>query len=488
MTYLIAIDQSTSGTKALLVDGRGRILDSESMPHAQSYPQPGWVEHDPLEIYRNVNETAARLLARTGLDTKDIAGMSLTNQRETVVVWDPATGLPVYPAIVWQCRRTAGRCDELKKAGFEAMVFEKTGLLLDAYFSASKIQWILEQVPPAGQLLAGTMDSWLIWKLTNGQSHATDFTNASRTSLFNIQTLEWDPELLDLFQVPGSMLPEVKSSDELFGRVADEASPLKGLEISGVIGDSQAALFGQKCFEPGMAKATYGTGTSVMMQTGGMVQGQNGLVTSVAWGLGGKVAYALEAIIHSTGDTINWLKDQLQLIESVGELEPLALSLKENEGVYLVPAFVGLGAPYWASHARAAIIGMNRNSGKAHVARAALESIAYQVRDAVDLIESESGTSIMELRVDGGATVNGFLMQFQADMLGSTVRVSHLRELSALGSAYLAGLAFKVWESLEEIQQLNPEATLYVSAEDHNWRSEHHKRWKQAVSCVIISK
>lgn len=489
--YIVAIDQSTSGTKVLLVDSKANLVAKAVKPHQQHYPQSGWVEHDPLEIYENVKQLLNEALMNHGISLEQIKGLSITNQRETIVVWDKETGEPVYNAIVWQCRRTVDLCKQLKEQGHEEKFYEKTGLTMDPYFSATKVKWILDNVGGAkekakeGKLLLGTIDSWLVWKLTSGEVHATDYTNASRTSLFNIKTLEWDQELLEILSIPASMLPEVKSSNEVFGYVTDETTLVKGLPISGVIGDSQGALFGQKCFEPGMAKATYGTGTSVLMHTGDLVRGGNGLVTSIAWGIDGKIDYALEGIIHSTGDTINWLKDQLELIKDVSELEPLSHSIPDNEGVYLVPAFVGLGAPYWDPYARAAIVGMSRNSGKTHVARAALESIAYQIKDAATLIEQESGIPLRELRVDGGATANRFLMQFQADMLGICMRVSNLSELSALGSVYLAGLGFGVWQSVEEISKLNQGNEEYHPSLASDMKDKWYQGWKKAVKSVI---
>ena len=487
MNYVIAIDQSTSGTKALLVNSQGKIVHKAACKHEQFYPQPSWVEHDPLELYENVKYLLKEM------PNQNIKAISITNQRETVVVWDQETGLPVYNAIVWQCRRTTPMCKTLIEQGYEKWIQTKTGLTLDAYFSATKVKWILDNVQGLkekaiqGRLLMGTIDSWLIWKLTNGAVHATDYTNASRTLLFNIQTLTWDPELLDLFEIPVSMLPVVKSSNDKFGVIGDpQIESLLGTPISGVIGDSQGALFGQKCFEKGMAKATYGTGTSVLMYTGKPINGRHGLVTSISWGINGHVYYALEGIIHSTGDTTNWLKDQLGLIHDMNEMEPLAKSLTHNQGVYLVPAFVGLGAPYWNSDARAAILGMNRNTGKAHIVRAALESTAYQVKDVIELLQQESNIEIQQLKVDGGATENQFLMQFQADLLKVEVCVSEVMELSAMGSAYLAGLGVGIWKSMEEINQLNSENMPYFPTMTKKLRDEQYAGWKKAVSRVLI--
>ena len=489
---ILAIDQSTSGTKVLLVNSNGQITHKCSASHKQHYPQTGWVEHDPVEIYENVKTLLTEVVHTTSVSEDKLAVLAITNQRETVVVWDKETGIPVYNAIVWQCRRTSDMCEELKEQGYETLIQSKTGLKADPYFSASKVKWILDHVDGVkdrarkGKLLLGTIDSWLIWKLTGGKVHATDFTNASRTLLFNIHTLQWDEELLHLFDIPREMLPEVKDSDKLFGVTEDPSLPFKPLPISGVIGDSQGALFGQKCFEPGMAKATYGTGTSVLMQTGEMVDGTNGLVTSIAWGLNGKVSYALEGIINSTGDTIKWLKEQLELIDEISEAEQLACSISDNQGVYLVPAFVGLGAPYWKPYTRAAIMGISRNTGKSHIVRAALESIAYQVKDVIELMQSESDIQIKSVKVDGGASSNRFLMQYQADMLDIDVIASEVAELSSMGSVYLAGLGVGIWKTTDEINLLNQEHELYKPLMTSVVRDKYYQGWKQSVNGVLV--
>lgn len=491
--YILAIDQSTSGTKVLLVDVKGQIVHKSSMAHTQFYPQTGWVEHDPVEIYENVKTLLKEMVLTSAVPADELAVLAITNQRETVVVWDKETGIPVYNAIVWQCRRTSDICKELKDQGYETMIQSKTGLKADPYFSASKVKWILDHVDGVkkrareGRLLLGTIDSWLIWKLTGGKVHATDYSNASRTLLFNIHTLKWDNDLLELFDIPREMLPEVKGSNELFGVIEDFILPFIQLPISGVIGDSQGALFGQKCFDPGMAKATYGTGTSVLMQTGEMVDGTNGLVTSIAWGLNGKVCYALEGIINSTGDTVKWLQDQLGLIDEISEVEQLANSIPDNQGVYLVPAFIGLGAPYWKPTTRAAIMGMSRNTGRTHIVRAALESIAYQVKDVMELMQSESNIQIKNVKVDGGATSNRFLMQYQTDMLGIDVIASEVAELSSMGSVYLAGLGVGIWKSTDEINQLNQEHELYRPLMTSDVRDKYYQGWKQAVNGVLVN-
>lgn len=490
--YILAIDQSTSGTKALLVNASGQMIHKCSFSHAQHYPQTGWVEHDPVEIYKNVKNLLAEVVQTSAISVNELAVLAITNQRETVVVWDKETGNPVYNAIVWQCRRTSDICKELKEQGYENIIQSKTGLKADPYFSASKVKWIIDHVDGVkdrareGKLLLGTIDSWLIWKLTDGKVHATDYTNASRTLLFNIHTLQWDDELLELFDIPKAMLPDVKDSNEIFGVTEDPDLPFTKLPISGVIGDSQGALFGQKCFEPGMAKATYGTGTSVLMHTGEMVDGTNGLVTSIAWGLNGKVNYALEGIINSTGDVIKWLKEQLELIDEIGEAEQLASSLPDNQGVYLVPAFVGLGAPYWNPYTRAAILGMSRNTGKPHIVRAALESITYQVKDVIELMQTESNIQIKNVKVDGGATSNRFLMQYQADILNIDVIASEVAELSSMGSVYLAGLGVGIWNSIDEISKLNQEHELYQSLMTSDVRNKYYQGWKQSVNDVLV--
>ena len=489
--YILAIDQSTSGTKVLLVNSKGQITHKCSSSHKQYYPQTGWVEHDPVEIYENVKTLLTEVVQTTSVSEDELAVLAITNQRETVVVWDKETGIPVYNAIVWQCRRTSDMCEGLKKQGYETLIQSKTGLKADPYFSASKVKWILDHVDGVkdrarqGKLLLGTIDSWLIWKLTGGKVHATDYSNASRTLLFNIHTLQWDEGLLNIFDIPKEMLPEVKDSNELFGVTEDPSLPFTQLPISGVIGDSQGALFGQKCFEPGMAKATYGTGTSVLIQTGEMVDGTNGLVTSIAWGLNGKVSYALEGIINSTGDTIKWLKEQLELIDEIGEAEQLACSISDNQGVYLVPAVVGLGAPYWKPYTRAAMMGISRNTGKPHIVRAALESIAYQVKDVMELMQSESNILIQSVKVDGGATSNRFLMQYQADMLDIDVIASEVAELSSMGSVYLAGLGVGIWKSIDEINQLNQEHELYQPLMTSEVRDKNYQGWKQSINSIV---
>ncbi len=490
--FILSIDQSTSGTKALFVDRHGHVLARSSEEHKQMYPSPGWVEHDPVEIYNNVKKAARSSLKLAGIDASKLAAISITNQRETAVIWDKTTGMPIYNAIVWQCQRTADICAELMAAGHEPLVQAATGLRLDPYFSAAKWAWILEHAADAkqllaeGKLLAGTIDSWLVWKLTGGSIHATDYTNASRTSLFNIHSLTWDEELCRMFGVPHELLPVVKSSDEVFGYTDDPELFPEKVPISGVIGDSQAALFSQLCLEPGMAKATYGTGTSVLMNVGDKpANSGNGLVTAIAWTISGKVTYALEAIIRTSGDSIKWVRDKLGLFDSFEEMERYLEKAPDNEGVYLVPAFVGLGAPYWDPYARAAIIGMTRRTGKAHIIRAALESIAYQVRDAVDLMEEETGIRLKVLLADGGASDNAILMQFQADLLDNPVVKSDVSELSAMGSIYLAGLGVGYWKSLKEIAALTKSGKCYEALMPAEERERQYAGWKKAVNSVL---
>lgn len=460
--YILSIDQSTSATKAMVFDSKAKLIDRVSIPHKQFYPQPGFVEHDPAEIYKNTVAGIKGVLHKSNTDPSELAGLSITNQRETALIWDCRSGMPVSNAAVWQCQRGAEICDNLKKNGYDESIRIKTGLIIDSYFSASKLQWIISNHPgakekaQAGDLLLGTIDTWLLWNLTRGKVHATDYSNACRTMLFNIRTLQWDEELLNLFGLYPSMMPEVKFSDEIFGLVSDpQLEELKGLPIAGLIGDSHGALFGQHCFAPGMTKSTYGTGSSIMMNIGKEPKAApSGLVTSIGFGRERSIDYVFEGNIHCTGDTINWLVNDLNLIDSPEDAEPIARSLPGNGGVYLVPAFVGLGAPYWDHEARACICGMGRDTTRAHIVRAALESIAYQIKDLIDLMIEKSGVELMELRVDGGPTRNEFLMQFQTDILQKSVVRSAIEEISALGSAYMAGLAVGMWKNTNEIEEL----------------------------------
>jgi glycerol kinase len=490
---LLAIDQSTSGTKVLLVNETGEIVAREFTSHQQIYPQAGWVEHDPVEIYSNVRQLLKRVLKTDSDYLSQIRVLGITNQRETVVVWDKRTGLPVYNAIVWQCRRTSDSCAEYKQRGYGPVVQQKTGLTLDPYFSATKVKWILDNVEgarenaSAGHLAMGTIDTWLIWNLTKGMVHATDYSNASRTLLFNIYAGEWDQELLSIFGIPEKMLPRVYCSDDIFGHVSDTDLSYLKVPISGVIGDSQAALFGQKCFERGLAKATYGTGTSVLMHTGERpIASENGLVTSVAWGRGGKIDYALEGIIHSTGDTLAWVREGLGIFSDYGDAERLAETVKDNNGVYLIPAFLGLGAPYWDPFTRAAILGINRNTTKAHIIRAAFESIAYQVRDVTELMRRESNLPLKEIRVDGGGTKNRFLMQFQAELIGVNIIRSDVAELSAMGCVYLAGMAVGIWKDTQELQDLPHQSETFTPrAGQRDIFERLYEQWKDSVQVIL---
>ncbi|MBN1116856.1 MAG: glycerol kinase GlpK [Bacteroidales bacterium] len=486
--YILAIDQSTSASKVILFDKSAGLVKRISIPHKQFYPQQGFVEHDGVEIFNNVVNGMKQVLKESSVTPDEIAGISITNQRETSIIWDKTTGKPVAKAAVWQCQRGTEYCDKLKAEGKEPMVREKTGMIIDPYFSASKLRWIINNTKGAkdkaqkGDLLLGTMDSWLLWKFTGGKVHATDYSNACRTLLFNIKTLTWDDELIKLFDLYPSMFPELKFSDEIFGETDTSVIFDKPIPVSGLLGDSHAALFGQNCFSPGMAKATYGTGSSIMMNIGNnAVEAPEGLVTSIGYGLKGKVDYVFEGNIHCTGDTINWLMNDLNLIDNAAETEDLAKSVDSTKGVYLVPAFVGLGAPYWDNSARASITGMGRDTTKAHVVRAALESIAYQVKDLIDLMVKEGGIELKELRVDGGPTRNNFLMQFQSDMLGRGVIRSTIEEVSALGSTFMAGLATGFWKDLEEIKTLYCSDRTFTAEMDSNENEGLYSGWKKAV-------
>ncbi|MFC5702001.1 FGGY family carbohydrate kinase [Cohnella faecalis] len=489
--FLLTVDQSTAGTKAVLTDADGRIRHRHGVPHRQIYPRDGWVEHDPIELYDNVKTVIRDVMEKANVGEESIIGVTITNQRETAVVWNRRTGLPVANAIVWQCRRTADFCDKLRREGHEPLIREKTGLLLDPYFSAAKWRWLLDNREDGAsddELLAGTIDSWLIWKLTGGRVHATDYTNASRTQLFNIHTLQWDEELAELFGVPISMLPDVYPSDRIYGCIEDVGLFASPMPIAGVIGDSQAALFGQQCLRPGMAKGTYGTGTSVLMHVGDKpAAAGGGLVSAIAWGAFGRVEYAVEAIIHSTGDCLNWARDQMGLFQSYDELNRDIAEAGDTGGVYLVPAFVGLGAPHWNPRARAAIIGMNRSTGRRHLLRAAVESIAYQVADAVRLLERETGIPVGELRVDGGASANELLMQFQADLLNAEVVCSEAAELSALGSAFMGGLALGVWDSAAELNRFYRSRRIYRPEMNADERARLDRGWQAAVKGVLAA-
>jgi glycerol kinase len=458
--YVLALDQGTTNSRAIIFDHKGQIVSVAQKEFKQHFPKQGWVEHDPDEIWSSQSSVLFESLVQKDIRPDQIAAIGITNQRETTIVWDRKTGKPLYNAIVWQDRRTATYCNELKEKGHADKIAEKTGLIIDAYFSATKIRWILENVEgarqkaEAGELAFGTVDSWLIWKLTAGQSHLTDITNASRTMIFNIHTQEWDEELLELFEIPASMLPEVRTCSEVFTETAGDVLNVK-IPIAGVAGDQQAALFGQLCTKPGMAKTTYGTGCFLVMNTGSEpVRSQNQLLTTVAWKIGNEINYALEGSVFIGGAAIQWLRDGIELFSHAKETEKLATSLDDNDGVYFVPALAGLGAPHWDQNARGAFFGITRGTTIAHMTRAALEAIAYQVFDVLKAMEKDSGKATQELRVDGGATANNFLMQFQSDLLDCEIKRPKIIETTAIGAAFLAGLAVGFWKNQEELQNL----------------------------------
>ena len=487
--YIAALDQGTTSSRCILFDREQNMAGMAQKEFTQFYPQPGWVEHDPMEIWSSQYGVLMEALAQSGADVRELAGIGITNQRETAIVWDRDTGKPVYNAIVWQCRRTARLCEELKAdPAFADYVKDRTGLLIDAYFSATKIKWILDNVPGAreraeeGKLLFGTVDSWLIWKLTGGKVHVTDCTNASRTMLYDIRNLRWDETICKRLGVPMSMLPEVRSSSEIYGYVN-----IQGVEvpIAGIAGDQQAALFGQTCFEPGEAKNTYGTGCFLLMNTGETpFVSKNGLLTTIAAGLDGKVTYALEGSIFVGGAVVQWLRDELGLISDSSDTEYFAQKVADAAGVYVVPAFTGLGAPHWDMNARGAILGLTRGAGHDHIIRAALESIAYQTADVLRAMEEDTGIPLRELRVDGGASANNFLMQFQADIMDRPLRRPKIRETTALGAACLAGLATGVWKSLEDIRGSWTLDRLYEPAMEAGKRTTLLRGWHEAVDRV----
>ena len=455
--YVLAMDQGTTSSRAIIFNYDGQILGSISQEFEQIYPKAGWVEHNPTDIWNTQLQVTRDILKKTGIRSEEIAAIGITNQRETTLVWDRETGKPVYNAVVWQCRRTASICDELKARGWVDKIRQKTGLVIDAYFSGTKIKWILDNVEGVreraekGELLFGNVDTWLIRNLTKGKVHVTDYSNASRTMLFNIHNLDWDEEILTELNIPRSMLPTVKPSSHIYG-YTDPTIIGAEIPIAGIAGDQQAALFGQACFQPGMAKNTYGTGCFMLMNTGEKaVPSQNGLLTTIAWGVDGKIEYALEGSIFIAGAVVQWLRDELKIIDNAPQSEDYATKVNDTNGVYLVPAFVGLGAPYWDMYARGAIVGLTRGAKKEHIIRAALEAIAYQTRDVLEAMEKDSGIKLSTLKVDGGAVKNNFLMQFQGDILGVPVERPVVNETTALGAAYLAGLAVGYWPSKEEI-------------------------------------
>ncbi|PWS29098.1 glycerol kinase [Pedobacter yonginense] len=490
--YILSLDQGTTSSRAIIFNHNGEIVAIAQKEFTQIYPQAGWVEHNPAEIWSTQLSVAAEVIVKAGLTAKDINSIGITNQRETTVIWDRETGQPIYNAIVWQDRRTSTYCDEIKKQGLAKKIQEKTGLIIDSYFSATKAKWILENVEgarekaDAGKLAFGTVDSWLIWKLTNGQTHVTDVTNASRTMLYNIHSLSWDEELLSLFNIPKQMLPEVKSSSEVYGETAGNILAAK-IPIAGIAGDQQSALFGQMCTEIGMVKNTYGTGCFMLMNIGKEPKiSANNLLTTIAWKINNEVIYALEGSIFIGGAVVQWLRDEMGLISKSADVETLAKKVKDTQGVYVVPAFAGLGAPHWDQHARGTITGLTRGTNKSHIARAALESIAYQTMDVLKAMEADAGVSIAELRVDGGATANDLLMQFQADLLNSKVIRPEVTEVTAIGAAYLAGLATGFWDSIDQIRsQWKINRTFVAEAGIDN--TERIKGWNRAIKAARVN-
>ncbi|WP_379091699.1 glycerol kinase GlpK [Pedobacter sp. UC225_65] len=490
--YILALDQGTTSSRAIVFNHDGEIVAIAQKEFTQTYPHAGWVEHDPLEIWSTQLSVAAEVIVKAGLSAKDINSIGITNQRETTVVWDRETGQPIYNAIVWQDRRTSAYCDEIRGQGLSKKIQDKTGLMIDSYFSATKAKWILENVAgakekaEAGKLAFGTIDTWLIWKLTNGQTHVTDVSNASRTMMYNIHTLTWDEQLLELFGIPKSMLPEVKSSSEVYGETAGNILAAK-LPISGIAGDQQSALFGQMCIEPGMVKNTYGTGCFMLMNIGNTAKiSANNLLTTIAWKINGEVTYALEGSIFIGGAVVQWLRDELGMISKSADVETLASKVKDTQGVYIVPAFAGLGAPHWDQHARGTITGLTRGTNKSHIARAALESIAYQTMDVLKAMEADAGVGIAELRVDGGATANNLLMQFQADLLNCKVIRPEVTEVTAIGAAYLAGLATGFWDSIDQIKSQWKINKTFV-AESGIDNKDRIKGWNRAVKAARVN-
>jgi glycerol kinase len=485
--YILSIDQGTTSSRAIIFDHDGNVVSVAQQEFMQYYPKPGWVEHDPNEIWATTMGVIADAMARGNIKRSQISAIGITNQRETTVIWDAETGKPVHNAIVWQDRRTSKICDTLKEKGLEETIKHKTGLMVDAYFSGTKIKWILDNVEgtrekaEAGKLKFGTIDTWLIWKLTNGKVHVTDYTNASRTMIYNIFDLKWDEDLLKELNIPFSLLPEVKPSSQIYGNTDVDVFGAE-VPIAGIAGDQQAATFGQVCYEKGMVKNTYGTGCFMLMNTGeDPIESKHGLLTTIAYGIDGKVNYALEGSIFVTGAAVQWLRDELKIVDSAADTEYYATKVKDNGGVYFVPAFAGLGAPYWDMYARGTIVGLTRGSSKAHIIRATLESIAYQTRDVLEAMEADSGIKLKTLRVDGGAALNNFLLQFQADILGVEVERPVVNETTALGAAYLAGLAVGYWNGQEELLRKWKRDALFTPQMDEDERERLYTDWKRAV-------
>jgi len=490
--YILAIDQGTTSSRALLFDPRGNVAGVAQREFTQQFPRPGWVEHDPREILTSVYATITELLSNQQVDPRQIAAIGITNQRETTVVWDRATGQPIHNAIVWQSRQSHALCEQLKAEGHEPLIRERTGLLIDAYFSASKIRWILDHVPGAqqraerGELLFGTIDCWLVWNLSGGKAHVTDYSNAARTLLYDIHRLRWDDDLLHLFNIPAAMLPRVCSSSEVYAHTQPRFFFDQPIPIAGIAGDQQAALFGQACFTPGMVKNTYGTGCFMLMHTGHTaVRSNHGLLTTLAWGIDGQVEYALEGSIFVAGSVVQWLRDGLQMIDRASDSQALAEQVEDSAGVYLVPAFVGLGAPYWRSDVRGGMFGLTRGTTRAHFMRAALEAMAYQTRDVLEAMQADAGIALSELRADGGAIGNDVLAQFQADILGAPLQRARQAEITAFGAASLAGLAIGFWDSREQIAGQWDLDRRFEPSMDEARRTALYAGWKQAVAATL---
>lgn len=491
--YIMAIDQGTTSSRAIIFNKKGEKIASSQKEFPQIFPQAGWVEHNANQIWNSVQSVIAGAFIESSIKPGQIEAIGITNQRETTVVWDKKTGLPIYNAIVWQSRQTAPIADQLKQEGHTNMIHEKTGLVIDAYFSATKVRWILDHVPGAqeraekGELLFGTIDTWLVWKLTDGLVHVTDYSNAARTMLYNIKELKWDDEILELLNIPKAMLPEVKYNSEVYGKTTPFHFYGGEVPISGMAGDQQAALFGQLAFEPGMVKNTYGTGSFIIMNTGEEMQlSQNNLLTTIGYGINGKVHYALEGSIFIAGSAIQWLRDGLRMIETSSESEGLAQSSTSDDEVYVVPAFTGLGAPYWDSNARGSVFGLTRGTSKEDFVKATLQSIAYQVRDVIDTMQVDSGIDIQQLRVDGGAAMNNLLMQFQADILGIDIARAKNLETTALGAAFLAGLSVGYWESMDELKELNATGQLFQATMNESRKEKLYKGWRKAVKATQV--
>lgn len=494
-SYILSLDQGTTSSRAMLFNNKGEVVYTAQKEFKQYFPKSGWVEQNANEIWSSILAVIASCISESGIKPSQVAGIGITNQRETTVVWDKGTGEPIHHAIVWQSRQTASICEELKEQGHEDLFRDKTGLLIDAYFSGTKVRWLLDNVEGArekaenGDLLFGTIDSWLIWKLSGGKAHVTDYSNASRTLMYNIHELKWDEELLEILQVPKSMLPEVKGSSEIYAKTVDFHFFGQEIPIAGAAGDQQAALFGQACYEKGMAKNTYGTGCFMLMNTGEKaIKSDNGLLTTIAWGLDGKVTYALEGSIFVAGSAIQWLRDGLRMFNDASKSEEYATRVESSEGVYVVPAFVGLGTPYWDSEVRGAVFGLTRGTSKEHFVRATLESLAYQTKDVLTAMEQDSGISLKALRVDGGAVKNNFLLQFQSDMLGVDVERTTINETTALGAAYLAGLAVGFWKSEEEIASQWQVERSFGPKMSEGQQTELYEGWKKAIRATMAFK